>query len=188
MDKGKMTFCQLIKLSVQGSWLQVRCLLHNQAHYVQGAYSGVNVDRLSASESEYSVTLNWGQSCDNLCVWNFCRTTEWTFFWGNNGTTRVLPTANTLTIPWIWIPLCWTLFGSQTYSSPMKRVQTSMTSPQTTSSWGSPKMGKCCIVSGKDACVHVCECASMRRQGGMGLFFCLRSQNTAYFCSYSNEA
>lgn len=85
----------------------------------------------------------------NLFTWHFCRTTEWTFFWGSSGMTHVWLTANILMIPWIWIPLCWILFGSQIYSLPMRREQISMTSQQTTSCWGFLKLERCCTVSGK---------------------------------------
>lgn len=85
----------------------------------------------------------------NLFTWHFCRTTEWTFFWDSSGMTHVWLTVNILMIPWIWIPLCWILFGSQIYSLPTRREQISMMSQQTTSCWGFLKLERCCTVSGK---------------------------------------
>lgn len=85
----------------------------------------------------------------NSYAWGFYRTTEWTFFWGNSGMIQGWHIASTLMIPWTWTHPCWTPFGNQIYSLPMRRVPTSMMSPPTTNCFEFQKMAKYSTVSGK---------------------------------------
>lgn len=86
---------------------------------------------------------------DNSYAWRFCRTTEWIFFWDNSGMIHGWHIASTLMILWTWTHRCWTPFGNQICSLPMRRGPTSMMLPRTTNYFVFQKMAKYSTVSGK---------------------------------------